>query len=557
MDVGNDVILDDCKFTNNYGKFSSAIYYYSTVQNVEDSPKLNILNSKFDSNENVLTLDDFDNNNHKLFGTLTINTTGNVTISNSNFTKNNGLGSTPIDYANPYNNSCLVIKDSLFDSNGLKKYTVEDKWEYDGVEYTESYYDTMSNGALFSCTDGKTKIINTIFNNNYAVYSGAISLNNFGWYPTTSYGEIINSTFSSNAGLGTAAIESYIYNLTITNTNITNNRLILEDELYPEYELEEGEIRDYRFGNVLYSRGELTLNYTNFIGNGVPSNLSENVYARQNDGCIIYHHANYNVTIDNSNFTSNYAVGDGGVIYYDGTYYDGGAVRGTNPEHNDPGTVRGKSGDYYTNSRILINNTIFRSNKVLDRNPDGKYCYGLVLYIRGESIIDNTKFISNKFVPNPNPVSTDDETSEEIYNSFVSGVIYHSLFTCNVTNCDFMNNDPENFIINNDGEIVRNEIYGNMLDDGYVPNWGNVTFYVDENTQGTQYQLITIEPLSEMDNLKVVVDGLIVPEGHRINKIIVNQTENSDYYGSQTFLNNAYYFIMPEYYTLTINAKTL
>lgn len=81
MDVGNDVILDDCKFTNNYGKFSSAIYYYSTVQNVEDSPKLNILNSKFDSNENVLTLDDFDNNNHKLFGTLTINTTGNVTIS--------------------------------------------------------------------------------------------------------------------------------------------------------------------------------------------------------------------------------------------------------------------------------------------------------------------------------------------------------------------------------------------------------------------------------------------------------------------------------------------
>ena len=59
-----------------------------------------------------------------------------------------------------------------------------------------------------------------------------------------------------------------------------------------------------------------------------------------------------------------------------------------------------------------------------------------------------------------------------------------------------------------------------------------------------------------MDNLKVVVDGLIVPEGHRIYKIIVNQTENSDYYGSQTFLNNAYYFIMPEYYTLTINAKT-
>ncbi|MBQ6220817.1 MAG: hypothetical protein IJJ47_13880 [Methanosphaera sp.] len=31
-----------------------------------------------------------------------------------------------------------------------------------------------------------------------------------------------------------------------------------------------------------------------------------------------------------------------------------------------------------------------------------------------------------------------------------------------------------------------------------------------------------------MDNLKVVVDGLIVPEGHRIYKIIVNQTENSD-----------------------------
>lgn len=107
-----------------------------------------------------------------------------------------------------------------------------------------------------------------------------------------------------------------------------------------------------------------------------------------------------------------------------------------------------------------------------------------------------------------------------------------------ITNCDFINNDPENFIINNN-EIVRNIINGHPLEDNYIPNYGDVSYYIN-GVEQRNYQLTTI-PQEDNDPIVKVAD-LYVKEGYRIYKIIINQTEESKYYYTQNFHNNAYYF---------------
>lgn len=120
-----------------------------------------------------------------------------------------------------------------------------------------------------------------------------------------------------------------------------------------------------------------------------------------------------------------------------------------------------------------------------------------------------------------------------------------------ITNCDFINNDPENFIINNN-EIVRNIINGHPLEDNYIPNYGDVSYYIN-GVEQRNYQLTTI-PQEDNDPIVKVAD-LYVKEGYRIYKIIINQTEESKYYYTQNFHNNAYYFLMKNY-NLTVDATT-
>lgn len=166
--------------------------------------------------------------------------------------------------------------------------------------------------------------------------------------------------------------------------------------------------------------------------------------------------------------------------------------------------------------------------------------------MRGNTIIDNTQFISNRYVPNSN----------QEYNEEPTGVIYkesdwYSSYFCDITNCDFINNDPENFIINNN-EIVRNIINGHPLEDNYIPNYGDVSYYIN-GVEQRNYQLTTI-PQENNDPIVKVAD-LYVKEGYRIYKIIINQTEESKYYYTQNFHNNAYYFLMKNY-NLTVDATT-
>ena len=258
----------------------------------------------------------------------------------------------------------------------------------------------------------------------------------------------------------------------------------------------------------------------------MPSNISENYFGNQYGGIIIFSAPDYNLTIDNTNFTSNTEVGQGGIIY---------SERITTQQEIKPPYY--SIDDRLSDNRVLINNTIFSNNKLLDKIYRGQ-AKGIVLYLRGNTIIDNTQFISNKYVPNSN----------QEYNEEPTGVIYkesdeYSSYFCDITNCDFINNDPENFIINNN-EIVRNIINGHPLEDNYIPNYGDVSYYIN-GVEQEKYQLTTI-PQEDNDPIVKVAD-LYVQEGYRIYKIIINQTEESKYYYTQNFHNNAYYFLMKNY----------
>ena len=114
--------------------------------------------------------------------------------------------------------------------------------------------------------------------------------------------------------------------------------------------------------------------------------------------------------------------------------------------------------------------------------------------------IDNTQFISNKI---ENTVTEKADFEAEV------GVIYFALSeyeTCNITNCVFKDNDPANFIIENNKIVLKNmpEINDEQMTDGYIPNSGNVTIYYDENTIATTSQL-------KSNNQEIWVEGSRIP----------------------------------------------
>lgn len=117
-----NVEIDNCKFTNNTGNSSSALYYAGGEYYC---PKLEIKNSIFKSNNNtgIYAINYYDEPYQAgINGTVTIATKGNVTITNTNFTENTGLMNAPLYYKNSNSSSQIIIKDSRFDLNVAEKH---------------------------------------------------------------------------------------------------------------------------------------------------------------------------------------------------------------------------------------------------------------------------------------------------------------------------------------------------------------------------------------------------------------------------------------------------
>ena len=309
----------------------------------------------------------------------------------------------------------------------------------------------------------------------------------------------------------------------------------MEDEIWGE-------------GIVIYSNdAQLTLNHTNFRGNGLPSNLTREDIGEEIEveGGLIYFGGNGNnrLSIDYTNFTSNRGCGlEGGIIMYSSTYQS------------------------YDNGTFILNHTAFKDNILVTCGEEEIESEGYILFISGSANIDNTIFLYNKIdtsLINP-------EFMEEEENT---GVIYFSNYddnkylTCNITNCVFIANTPANFIVNN-SQVILNYSYYEMyhgeewfylMFDGYIPTNATVMVYVDESSEGTQYQLKSENITDEQGHTKiskVYVDGLNITDDHYVYKLVITQTPGSQYYDQQDFINNTYYFIIPHDYAISVNATT-
>lgn len=511
--VYSNLTIDRSKFDSNMAKNGGAIYFNN------ENGTLNIFNSEYTSNGIIFKgrWDYYTENG----GAIYVNAK-NTTIRNSTFRRNDAYNGAALYHISP-EFSELTIYNSTFEENG------------NNLSY---YYSTYQGGAIFTSVTATNVNINKCnFISNNAYEGAAITYVGNKNGENNSYLNINNSIFKENGYLNDddhtdegGAIYSYfagnvtitncdfdsnkgtyggaIYangmndndNMTITNTNFSNHMLNVTNT-YMEYCINGGVIHSYDTN--------LLLNYTNFDNNGVNFQINNIDYLEfECYGGALYYYGDdpYYLKVDNSNFTSNM-----------GLYY-GGAICS------------------YGNS--TINHTTFLNNLAYNLESGG----GSAIYTEGrENWIDNSYFISNVVI----------EASE--YSEETFGVIAPTNYNgINVTNCVFINNTPESFLINNSIIHVR-LIEEYPFYEYYIPNFANVTIYIDESNEGTNYTLTTGKNDEGYDTTYVV--GFEASEDSYLIKMVVTQTEESRYYEIEEFVNNVYYFIMPHEFILTVNAS--
>jgi hypothetical protein len=541
--------------TNNTASGGSAIYceYYEPVAPVEpgevvsrgtkiheSTSSLLINHSIIDSNGYIdeSLIDQYQNGLYPCSeaGAITIEGIKQISVLNSTFENNIGLEGEAI-IAMDYDD--LLISDSSFDNNSLP------------LEYID--YELFAEaGAVGLFPNGNTTITASNFTNNGAAAGSAIFC--MGLNEECNF-NISDSLFESNIGLMGGTLYLQNLNASVTNSNFTNNTVFLYENSFI------GNI-----GLVIYSKDTtLFINTTNFIGNGLPENLTEDDVEEILTGSgIVFCQGENDVTIDNSNFQSNRGLGLGGIISFVGTYKE---YPSTQQEISPklsaidyvPKEKDYQYGDeiqYHTNSTLRINNTKFEDNTITcnaEKTEEGNYVMptmGYVIVTQGNTIIDNSDFINNKVI---NLFENSNEMENEFYYSTGPILFYKEDYniTCNVTNSNFMFNSPANFI-GKDNRIILNHTthIGTdiVMDDGYIPDFGDVMIYVDGSNQGTYYQLVS-------DNNDVYVKDLTLSDEYLI-KMVVNQTSQSKYYANQTFNNNTYYFRIPQEFILSVNATS-
>ncbi|RAP51931.1 MAG: hypothetical protein BZ138_04060 [Methanosphaera sp. rholeuAM270] len=475
-------------------------------------------------------------------GAITICDIKQITVLNSTFENNIGIEAEAI-FAIGYDN--LLIANSTFNNNSLPAKYIDD------MLFAEV-------GALGLVPNGNTTITTSEFTNNGAGAGSAI-------YCQASAEDcnlnITDSKFDSNTGMMGGTIFLQQINASITNSNFTNN----DATPYPE---EIGAYEDDLAGNygiVIFSKDTtLFINNTNFIGNGLSENLTaDDVEERLVGSGIIFCKGVNDVTIDNSNFTSNRALGSGGIICFLGTYKEEQTTQQEISPKLSAIDYIPKQEDYqygetyyYTDSTLAINHTKFEDNVITctaELSEEGTFVppsMGYVVLTQGNTIIDNSDFINNEVTT---LFKNTFQGVEDYYYS--TGVIFFYKedydITCNVTNSNFMFNTPANFICEDNRIVLNHTVYDRrdmLMDDGYIPDYGDVRIYVDGSDAG-KYKLVS------NNNNEVYVKDFTLSDEYLI-KMVVNQTSRSKYYANQTFKNNAYYFRIPHDVTISVNAKT-
>ncbi len=348
---------------------NTTIYIANGIYNVSSitiSTNLNIIGEN--TNNTILTGQSINSRMFTIYSTANVsisnltmvNTTrytlynqGTLTLNNIILSNNKGSNGSAI-----YNSKYLYIINSLIVNNTATNYggviysTSSGSILY--IENSKFINNTAKYGGVIYVYNTTTTLNKNYFNNDYSSSMGGVIYSLYSTIIINSSTFINDSSTNNIAG----AIYSKNTNLTITNTNFTNNTAKIG-------------------GTIAQLENILTIDNSNFINNTATSygGAIYNIYSK--------------ITIDNSNFTNNKAE-SGGAIYTDdaSNYF---TVTRSNFINN---TATSYGGAIYSNqNRIIITNNTFNDNKAMN-NTD--------LYIQNNitSTITNNNWSSNITITN-------------------------------------------------------------------------------------------------------------------------------------------------------------
>ena len=286
-DSVNNATINNVNFTDNSGYRGGAIHNFkgTGTQSIADSS--------------------FSNNNASSGGAIYIDTTNNAVIKDSNLTENSANASGGAIY---WKGTDGIVDNVNFTDNfanssgGAIYFTGAHKQLISGSTFSNNSANgtqTSGAGAIYFASSNNGTIKNSIFNENSAINGsgGAII------YSSSNNQKISDSSFSNNSANssknnagGGAIYYSSSKNGTIENVNFTENSATAGG----------GAICYYGTGNT-----NQTIKDSNFLNNSV------NGSSYSHGGAIYW--GSPNGTIENVNFTENFASKNGGAIYYYGS----------------------------------------------------------------------------------------------------------------------------------------------------------------------------------------------------------------------------------------------
>jgi predicted outer membrane repeat protein len=305
----NELILTNNSFNHNTAWFFGGAIYNSKILKINrnsftENKATNNGGAIYNHLTGVINIDNstFNHNQAVTDSGGAVFSTGNSTISNTNFINNFALG----DGGSIYNQNMLTVTNSIFKNNSVNN----------------------SGGAIFNSKKGTSYISGSKFTNNNANDTGG-AIENEGYNGALT---VINSDFTSNTGSDGGAV----YNdgtATLINSKFTKNHSnrggALRNNIYGT-ELVLNCIFNSNYGDLggaIYTNGNFTVSGSEFNNNTSPNGGAIINYVglltvigssflnnTANNGGSIYNFQG-TVNLNGNNFTGNRALVNGGAIY--------------------------------------------------------------------------------------------------------------------------------------------------------------------------------------------------------------------------------------------------
>lgn len=295
-----------------------------------------------------------------------ITNAGNLSFTNGGFTSNSARNGAAV-----YNTGSATLTGDSFitnvvSSSGGAIYNNGTTMDLTSNIFTSNTA-TTSGGAVYNAATRLIDSTNNTFNSNIAGTGGAI----YNAGTLVSSGDTFDNNSSTTGGTtsGGGAIQnaSATSSITIDDGTFTNNTAV-------------------RNGGAIYNLSG-TLDIANSL---FDSNRADTATTAASLGGAIYSGTSSNLTIENTDFSNNYAKSTGGAIYASGATV---SITGGSFTDNSSGLIGGAI--YSTGTLEILSGTDFERNMTINANSDGG-----ALYLTGITTISDATFTDNSAVRN-------------------------------------------------------------------------------------------------------------------------------------------------------------